>query len=168
MTPPIEEERPSKTQRKKAMHELQSLGERLVTLSANQLGQMDLPETLADALHEFARINSREGKRRQLQYIGRVMRDMDPEPIREKLAVWDGESRTHIAHERSIAQWRERLMDSDEALTEFTALHPGPGTQRLRQLVRNARVERDGGKAPHSFRELYRAVREIMETPGTD
>lgn len=161
----MEEERPSKTQRKKAMHELQSLGERLVALSAHQLEEMALPETLADAVREFVRIKSREGKRRQLQYIGRVMRDMDPEPIREKIAAWDGLSSAHIAHERGIAQWRERLMDSDGALTEFTALHPGPDTQRLRQLVRNARSERDAGRAPHSFRELYRAIRDAIETP---
>ncbi len=161
----MEEERPSKTQRKKAMHELQSLGERLVALSAHQLGEMGLSETLADAVREFGRIKSREGRRRQLQYIGRVMRDMDPEPIREKLAVWDGQSRAHLAHERGIAQWRERLMDSDDALTEFTSLHPGPDTQRLRQLVRNARAERDAGRAPHSFRELYRAIREMIEAP---
>ncbi len=85
------EERPSKTQRKKAMHELQSLGERLVALNAEQLARVELPELLREAVQEAARVKGHESRRRQMQYIGRLMRSVDPEPLERALAARPGQ-----------------------------------------------------------------------------
>src|SRR6266853_751685 len=86
------EEKPSKTELKRVMHELQALGERLIGLNPEQLAAIALPENLHEAGEQARRITKHEARRRQLQYIGRLMRDVDPEPIREKLKVWDGVS----------------------------------------------------------------------------
>lgn len=156
------QDRPSKTQLKQRMHELQALGARLVELSPEQLDSMNLPEFLRDALQETQRTSGRESRRRQLQYVGRLMREVDPEPIREKLAVWDGQSRGHTARVHLAERWRERLLEDEAALAELTALRPGLDIQRLRNLIRNARAERDAGKPPKSFRELFRALMEQL------
>lgn len=158
-------ERPSKTAMKKRMHELQALGERLVELNSAQLAEIDLPEKLQDAVREVQRIGGRESRRRQMQYIGRIMREVDPETIREKLAVWDGLSREHTARLHQAERWRERLIEDDAALSELAALHPRIDTQHLRSLIRNTRAERAAGRPPKSFRELYRALRDALEAP---
>ena len=156
------EERPSKTQRKKAMHELQSLGERLVALNAEQLARVELPELLREAVQEAARVKGHESRRRQMQYIGRLMREVDPEPIRETLAAWEGRSRVHAAREHDIGRWRERLLEDQAAISEFARLSPGADLQHLRTLVRQALAEREAGRAPKSYRELFRALRESI------
>jgi ribosome-associated protein len=155
-------ERPSKTQRKKSVQALQSLGERLAELNANQLAALGLPEDLREALVDARKMKSHEARRRQLQYIGRLMREVDPAPIREKLAEWDGRSREHAAREHAIARWRDRIMEGDEALTEMAAQYPGLDMQRIRLLVRNARAEREAARPPRNYRELYRALREAL------
>jgi ribosome-associated protein len=159
----IDEERPSKTQRKQQMHDLQMLGERLVALSAAQLGAIDIPEDLRDAVAEAGRVGSREALRRQMQYIGRLMRDIDPEAIREKLAVWDGVSSEHTAKLHLIERWRERLLEDDTALAEFMREHAGADTQRLRSVIRSARAERGTAQPPKSYRELFKLLRDILE-----
>src|SRR5438445_11523799 len=136
-----DEEKPSKTERKRAMHELQTLGERLVGLNPEQLAAIALPEDLQDAVEHARRITKHEARRRQLQYIGRLMRAVDPEPIREKLKVWDGVSAEETARVHRIERWRERLLGSDGAIGTLVNAHPGVDTQRLRTLVRNAREE---------------------------
>jgi ribosome-associated protein len=156
------EERPSKTQRKKAMHELQSLGERLVALNPAQLAAVELPEELRDAVREAAHVKSHEGRRRHMQYIGRLMREVDPEPIRQALAAWNQRSRQEAAREHEIDRWRERLLADETALAEFASLHPEAEVQRLKSLIHNARDERDAGRPPKSYRELYRALRACM------
>jgi ribosome-associated protein len=157
-----DQERPSKTQRKREMHELQSLGEQLVELNPEQLAAIVLPEDLRSAIDAVRRITRREARRRQLQYIGRLMRTVDPEPIREKLKVWHGISVEHTARVHRVERWRERLMEDEIAMREFTRAHVGADTQRLRALVRKARHERDAGLPPRSYRELFRALRDIM------
>jgi ribosome-associated protein len=114
--PRTNDQRPSKTQRKKAMHELQSLGERLVELKEDRLAAIELPEELREAVREARRVRSHEGRRRQMQYIGKLMRGIDPEPIREQFAAWDGQSRAHIALEHEITAWRERLMEDEDTV----------------------------------------------------
>lgn len=158
---------PSKTQRKKAMHALQSLGEELVELNAEQLASVPMPEDLRDAVQEAIRIKSHEGRRRQLQYIGRLMRDVDAGPIRERLAMWSGHSRAHAAHEREIAKWRDRLIDEEASIAEFATEHPAADVQHLRQLARNARADRDANRPPKNYRELFRALREAIPEGGT-
>ena len=159
----IDQERPSKTQRKKQMHELQALGERLVTLNAGQLDAIGLPEGLRAAVDEAQGMPARESRRRQLQYIGRLMRDVDPEPILEKIASWEGLSREHTALLHDIERWRERLLDDPAAIEEFLRERPGADSQRLRSLIRNVRAERDAARPPKSFRELFRLLRDILE-----
>jgi ribosome-associated protein len=163
-----DQERPSKTQRKREMHELQSLGERLVELNPEQLAAIALPEDLRDAIDAARRITRREARRRQLQYIGRLMRTVDPEPIREKLKVWHGLSAEHTAHMHRVERWRGRLMEEELAMREFAQAYVGADTQRLRALVRKAREERDAGRPPHGYRELFRALRDIMSETNTD
>jgi ribosome-associated protein len=156
------EEKPSKTERKRAMHELQALGERLVGLNPGQLAAIALPEDLHDAVEQARRITKHEARRRQMQYIGRLMRAVDPEPIREKLKAWDGISTEETARVHRIERWREELIDDDGAIGALVHAHPGIDIQRLRALVRNAREERNTGRQPRAFRELFRTLRDII------
>lgn len=160
-----ESEKISKTQRKREMHELQALGERLATLSAEQIESIDLPEALRAAVGEARRITRHEARRRQMQYIGRLMRGVDPEPIREKLKIWDGVSAGHTAHVHLLERWRTRLLDEEGALGELVREHAGIDMQRLRSLIRSARGERDSGAPPRSYRELFRVLRELIPDP---
>jgi len=156
------EEKPSKTQRKRVMHELQELGERLIGLNPEQLAAVALPENLHEAVEQAQRITKHEARRRQLQYIGRLMRAVDPEPIREKLKIWDGVSAGETARVHRVERWRETLLANDGAIGALVHAHPGIDTQRLRTLVRNAREERTAGRPPRAYRELFRALRDII------
>lgn len=152
--------RPSRSQRKRDVEALQDLGRDLTQLSKDQLKKMDLPDDLRDALIEYKRITSHGAMRRQMQFIGKVMRDVDPEPITEQLAALRGESNAAKAEFHALERWRERLLADDEAATQWLADHPGADAQRLRQLIRNARKEAEQGKPPKSSRELFRLLRE--------
>lgn len=156
----MQDEIPSKTRKKQAMHELQALGAALVALPDGSLASLSLPDSLAQAIAEARRITSREGKRRQLQYIGRLMRDLDPEPIRTELDRIEGRSAVEAARHRRLEQLRARLLEDDEALTEFAREHPAADLQALRALIRNARREQLEGRPPRAFRELFRLLRE--------
>lgn len=157
-------ERPSKTQQKKAMHALQALGEELVALSKEQLAQVPLEDGLREAIEEAQRIRSHEGRRRQLQYIGRLMRDTDPAPLRAVLDVWKGKSAAANAQLHALERWRERLLAHDEALTELVAAHPGADAQRLRTLIRNARREHAENRPPKAYRELFQVLKPLIES----
>ncbi|MGB5081344.1 MAG: ribosome biogenesis factor YjgA [Burkholderiales bacterium] len=159
------EEKPSKTRRKLAMHGLQALGERLVRLNSGQLEAIALPESLREAIEAARRITRHEARRRQLQYIGRLMRSIDPEPIREKLKTWDGISEEGTARLHRIERWRDRLIEGDGALGELAGAHPGIDTQRLRALARNAREERAASRPPRAYRELFQVLRELIPPP---
>ena len=158
----IEQERPSKTQVKKQMHELQALGERLAALNADQLDTMELPQDLRAALDQARRVPGRESRRRHLQYIGRLMREVDPAPIRERLAAWDGQSCEQAVMLHGIERWRGRLLDDDACLDELLRERPGADSQRLRTLIRNARAERDAAQPPKAYRQLFRLLRDIL------
>jgi len=157
----MQDEIPSKTQKKQAMFELQALGETLAALPDSSLASISLPEELAEAIAEARRITSRGGKRRQLQYIGRLMRELDPAPIRAELERIEGRSAADAARHRRLEQLRGRLLEDDEALTEFAHEHPGADLQALRTLIRNARREQKEGRPPRAFRELFRVLREV-------
>src|SRR6185312_6345683 len=120
----------------------------LIALSEDQLGELALPERLLDAILQAQRISKFGALRRQLQYIGRLMREVDSEAISARLGGWRGESREATAYLHLLERWRSRLMAGDEAVSELTAAYPGCDTQRVRTLVRNARRERDAGEAP--------------------
>ena len=146
------------------MHELQALGVALAELSESQLREMRLGEDLLEAVLEAKRIRSHEAKRRQMQYIGRLMREVDPAPIRSRLAELEGSSAQATARHRRLESWRERLLGDDAALTAFAAEHPGTDLQALRTLIRNAKKEQKEGKPPRAYRELFRVLKEI-ESP---
>jgi ribosome-associated protein len=156
----MQDEIPSKTRKKQAMHELQALGAALVALPDASLASISLPDSLAQAIADARRITSREGKRRQLQYIGRLMRELDPEPIRAELDRVGGRSAAEAARHRRLEQLRSRLLEDDEALTAFAREHPAADLQALRALIRNARREQLEGRPPRAFRELFRLLRE--------
>jgi ribosome-associated protein len=163
MSEPTSDKAPSRTQIKRAMLELQELGDALLELPSAQLAAFSLPEELARAIAEAKRISSHGAKRRQRQYIGRLMRDVDAEPIRTRLAIIEGRSRDAGARQRRLERWRERLIDDDAALTEFATAHPGADLQALRALIRNARKELAEGRPPRAQRELFRMVREASQ-----
>jgi ribosome-associated protein len=157
-----EHERTSKTQRKREMLERQDVGEELVALPEARLRELDLPERLLDAVLEAKRIRSFGALRRQLQYIGRLMRDADSVTIAARLDAWKGQSREATAHLHAIERWRERLLRDDDAVSELVAEHPQADVQRLRALIRNARREQTLGRPPASFRELFQALKTII------
>ncbi len=164
----VEEEEelpPSKTQIKKQMHELRDLGEELTQLGRDQITQLDIPESLRDALRGMSRIKSFGARRRQLQYIGKLMRDVDTAPIIAKLNVWKGISQQHTGYMHLIERWRERLMTDDTALNELLAAYPETDVQRLRTLIRNALKEKENNKPPKNFREIFQVLREIIPVP---
>lgn len=156
----MQEEILSKTKRKKEMHDLQALGAALVALSAAHLARMRIPEELMLAVHEARRIGSHEARRRQLQYIGRLMRELDAEPIRAQLAAVHGGSAAERARHQRLEHWRARLLEDDAALTDFAREHPAGDLQQLRALIRNARREQAEGRPPRATRELFRVLRE--------
>ena len=158
----MNEETTSKTKRKQQMLELQSLGTALAKLPAGQFAAIALPDALAAALREARRISSHEGRRRQLQYVGRLMRDVDAEPIRAALAGLAGHSAQARARQQQLERWRTRLLEDDTALTEFAAARPGADVQVLRTLIRNARKEIAAAKPPRAQRELFRVLREML------
>ena len=143
------------------MHELQALGVALVELPETLLKDMRLSQRLLDAVFEAKRIKSHEAKRRQVQYIGRLMREVDPTTIRSRLAEIEGHSAQATARHRRLEAWRERLMADDGALTAFAAEHPGADLQALRTLIRNSRKEQKESKPPRAYRELFRVLKAI-------
>ncbi len=157
----MQDELVSKTKRKQEMHALQALGAALVALPESQLAGLALETRLHEAVVAAKRIKSHEAKRRQMQYIGRLMRGVDPEPIRERLAALEGSSAQATAQHRRLEAWRERLLAGDEALTEFAAAFPGTDLQALRALLRNARKEMKEGKPPRAYREVFRLLKEF-------
>lgn len=154
---------PSKSQRKRDMTALQDIGAELVGLNDQQLAAIDLPEGLREAVAEARRLRSHEARRRQLQYIGKLMRQVDPAPIREKLDGFRSTSAAETARLHRIERWRERLLDEPGALAEFIAAHPGTDSQQLRTLIRNAAEERARGKPPKHFRALFQMIKAVLE-----
>jgi ribosome-associated protein len=149
----------SRTKKKQHVEELQKLGAALVDLPAMQLESLALPDVLLKAVLDAQRITSHEARRRQIQYIGKVMRKVDPEPVRAALAAVDGRSAAARAQQRRLESWRERLIGDDAALTEYAGTHPGADLQTLRTLIRNARKEITESKPPRAQRELFRVLR---------
>lgn len=152
----------SKSQRKREMLALQDLGEELVALGAQRLAQLDLPAQLLEAVLAAKRISKFGGLRRQMQYIGRLMREVDAAPIRARLDAWNGASASENARLHQIERWRARLVEDERALGELLAEHPHADSRRLRSLIRNTKREAEGGKPPRSSRLLFHELREIL------
>jgi ribosome-associated protein len=167
--------RPSKTALKRHMHELQELGEALMTLPDDRIDALGLTESLRDAVRQAQRTKSFEGRRRQIQYVGKLMRRADAGDaialIREAVASFRlGHAKDALAlHEAE--RWRAELIADDAALERWLAAHPGTDVQALRSLIRNARKE--AAAAPptaagaaqrqgRGYRELFQRLRAIL------
>jgi ribosome-associated protein len=158
-----EEQAPiSKSQRKRESLALQDLGEALLELSQEQVSELDLPERLLDAVLAAKAISKFGARKRQLQYIGRLMRGVDGEAIAARLESWKGHSRKMTTHLHLLERWRARLLEDEAALTELSESYPGCDTQKLRQLLRNVRREHDEGKPTRSYRALFQELRLIV------
>lgn len=158
---PAPDARPSKSALKRAMTELQALGAELAGLSKDQLRKIDLPDDLREALRDAQRFTQHEAHRRQLQYIGKLMRTIDPAPLRAALDEIKGVSAAATARMQALERLRERFLADEKVIGEIAAAHPGADLQYLRQLRRNALKEQELNKPPRAFRELYRALREL-------
>jgi len=157
---------PSKTQRKHEMHALQDMGEQLVEFEVKQLNELDIPETLMDAILLAKQTKKHGARRRQMQYIGKLMRNVDVEPIQEKINCWKNVSLQNKARLHLIENWRTRLLDDDDSFTEFGNQYPNADMQQLRLLARNAHKEKAASKPPKSFRLIFQVLQEtIPEIP---
>lgn len=155
-------ERPSRSQTKRAAEASQSLGEELLALPAKQLDQIPLPDVLRDAIRQAQRITSHGGLRRQRQYIGRLMRGLDAEPIRAKLEELHGAGRIARARFQDAERWRARLLEGDdEAIEDYLGRHPQADRSQLRSLVREARHEAESGQPSRHARELFRYLHDL-------
>ena len=153
---------PSKSQRKRDMTSLQKMGETLVKLSPGDLAKIPLDERLGDAVAAARAITNHEGKRRQLQYIGRLMRNTDTAPIQEALDKVQGRHSHNNAVFHQLERWRDKLIaEGDSALQEFVNLHPNADHHHLRQLIRNAQKDNATEKNSGASTELFRCLREI-------
>ncbi|HLX81326.1 MAG TPA: ribosome biogenesis factor YjgA [Burkholderiales bacterium] len=159
----MEAEFVSRTKKKLEVEELQRLGAALIDLPPAQLDALALPAILVAAVREAQRITSHGALRRQVQFIGKVMRKIDPEPVRAALAEIAGSSAVARARHLRLEQWRERLIADDAALTAFAGERPGADLQALRTLIRNARKEIAEDKPPRVQRELFRVLREFSD-----
>ena len=155
----------SKSQRKRDMDALQDIGEELTQLNEQQLAGVELPESLRDAVLVARTMKRNEARRRQMQYIGKLMRQVDPAPIRARIDGWRSASVAHTAQLHHIERWRERLLADPDALALFITEHPDADTQQLRTLIRNTEYERTHGKPPKSYRALFQMIRALIEAP---
>ncbi|HJV92156.1 MAG TPA: ribosome biogenesis factor YjgA, partial [Azonexus sp.] len=158
--------RPSKTKQKQAMHELQDLGAELVELSTGQLKRINLPENIYEAVRECQKITAHGARRRQIMYLGKLMRSTDEEPIRAGLALIRGESSAETARLHRLERFRTRLLEDESVLSEIAALWPSVDLQHLRQLRRNALKEQENNKPPKNFRAIFQALQELDKEGG--
>ena len=155
-----EEELVSKTQIKNEMSDRQALGMQLTKLAPDTLKKIGLSEELLEAVLFYKKITANGALKRQAQFIGRLMRDTDPEPIQAYLNKLKGDNAEHNAAMQRLELLRERLIESDDVLTELIADNPELPISELRTLIRNARREKEQNKPPKAFRELFQLLKQ--------
>ena len=161
---------PSKSQVKREMLALQDLGKQLIELSPDQLKQLPLAEKLYDAIRLAQRTTSREGRRRQVHYVGKLMRDADADAIRTQIEIWKNGSREHTRAMHKLEAQRDLLLANDAALTELLNEHPDADAQYLRTLIRAGRKEAEAnaklqaGQEPQRkhYRALFQALKSLV------
>lgn len=154
---------PSKSQLKRDAHDLFDLGEELTALPAHQLAAIALADELRDAVAAARAITAHGARKRQLKYIGKLLRHEDPAPIRAALDAFAGRHALGVAHHHLCERWRDRLIaEGDAALSALLQEYPAADRQQLRQLVRQAQAEAAAAKPPRSSRELFRHLRELI------
>lgn len=167
---------PSRTELKKESTELQKLGEDLLTLRSDLFARLELPESLVSALEDVRKISNFEGRRRQMQYVGKLMRHLEPDAlqsVRDALEEQRSGSAQQTLALHAAEKWRDDLIASDEAVHVWMEQHPETDAQQLRALVRQAR--KDGaptqdevskGQAPRrgrAYREIFQLVRDTLD-----
>ncbi|RXZ32310.1 DUF615 domain-containing protein [Oxalobacteraceae bacterium CAVE-383] len=165
-----EYERPSKSQLKREMTALQKLGEELVAEPRDRVKRVPMPEDVREAILECQQIKDHEGRRRQMQYVGKKMRTLDETElaaIQRTLDSWRGLSKADTAAMHALERRREKLLKDDNALAELLQQHPEVDIQHLRTLIRNARKEQAENKPPKAYREIFQILKEL-QSAGSD
>jgi len=157
---------PSRNELKKQMQDLQELGEAVASLPVDRLDKLKIDERLRDAIDELRRTRSFEGKRRQIQYIGKLMKHENPEPLREAVASFRVGSATDTLALHQAEYWRDQLLAGDDALANWVKEYPSTDVQQLRSLVRAARKEKlePGERRGRAYRDLFKLVKEQMQS----
>jgi ribosome-associated protein len=162
---------PSRNELKKQMQDLQELGEAVSALPPDRLDKLKIDERLRDAIDELRRTRSFEGKRRQVQYIGKLMKHENPEPLREAVASYRVGSATDTLALHQAEYWRDQLLADDDALANWVKEYPATDVQQLRSLVRAARKEKlePGERHGRAYRDLFKMVKgQMLDVPGAD
>lgn len=150
----------SKSERKRRAHRLQALGRRLTELRAEELAGLPLPERVRTAVADYQRFSAHEARRRQLQFIGRLMREVDADPLQEALDGLDGASAESRYEFHQLERWRERLLEDPDALTTFVAEHPHVDVQQLRQRINQVHQAASEDRQRAASRALFRFLRD--------
>jgi ribosome-associated protein len=155
----------SKSQRRRDALELKSLARDLIAMSPSQLARLPLDEDLRAAIAEARRIHSHGAGKRQLQFVAKLLRRSDPEPIVEALDALENDSRQLTARQHRAEAWRDHLLaGGDPAVSDLLRQRPGADAQAIRQCIRKARAEADRDKPPSAARALFRLLREMDES----
>jgi ribosome-associated protein len=160
-----EYDRPSKSQLKREMDALQKLGESLVAEPRDRVKRVPMPEDVRDAILECQQIKDHEGRRRQMQYVGKKMRTLEPDElaiIQKTIDSWHGASKAETAAMHALERRREKLLADDQALTELLNRHPDVDAQHMRTLIRNARKEQAEHKPPKAYREIFQILKQLQ------
>jgi ribosome-associated protein len=161
-------EPPSKSSRKREMHALQDIGRQLVELSPERLRKVPMPEELYDAVRDAQRFTKHEARRRQMQYIGRLMRSIDPAPIQAQLDAFNGVSAAEVAKQHRLERLRSDFIEDEKVIAAIAEAFPDADLQYLRTLRRNVLKEREQNKPPKAFREIFRVLRDLEEGAAKD
>ena len=157
---------PSKSQRKRDMDELKRLGMELLEFSDDALRELLLPEVLLEALRTGKRITSNNARKRQMQYIGKLLKDVDAAPLHAAVDVRNHQHATHTREFHQLEELRDKLiLEGDSALPAVLALFPRTDRQYLRKLIKQARKEHETRQPPRASRLLFRYLRELQEQP---
>ncbi len=146
---------PSKTRLKKESQQLQELGEKLTQLNETQLIELSLDDELLDSVKIAKKMKPSNSRRRQIQFIGKLIRNRDPEALINTFEQIAKERENHVQVHHLCEHWRDRLIDSVDDLQVFLEQYPNADRQQIRQLVRNAQNEKKASKPPTSARKLY-------------
>ena len=161
-----EYDRPSKSELKRQSTELQKLGEQLIEAPRDRVKRVPMPEELRDAILMCQTITNHEGKRRQVQFVGKLMRSLDEEEvavIQRTIESWKGTSRAEAAALHALERRRDKLLADDKALTQLLEEHPHLDAQQLRTLIRNARKEQAEHKPPKAYREIFQILKDVSK-----
>lgn len=161
-----EYERPSKSELKRQMNDLQKLGEELVAEPRDRVKRVPMPEDVKDAILMCQTITNHEGRRRQMQFVGKKMRTLDEEEvavIRRTIDSWKGMSKADTAFLHAMERRRDKLLADDNALTVLMGEHPELDVQQLRTLIRNARKEQAENKPPKAYREIFQILKDLSK-----